>query len=120
MTKLSMMNEEELREYIKRIKRNAAKRRKGTARITNQIIAKYRDGVFGQLGFLKPYGDPRDLRPIEQQQRFWTRLVLVGRDGSIYERAKYELNQAYKLVDASQGHIVFIHGDPRKPVRIQR
>jgi len=120
VTKLADMNEEELRDYIKRIKRNAAKRRKDTARSTNHFIAKYRDGVFGQLGFLKPYGDPRAWALPVDQQRYWTRLVLKGRDGSIYERAKYELKDAYKLVDASLGHIVFFDGDPRKPLRVQR
>lgn len=115
MTKLSDMNADELREYIKRIKRNAAKRRKDAARITNQTIAKYRDGVFGELLFLKPYGDPRSGGPGYVKGRQWTRLVLVGRDGSIYERAKYQLEDAFKLVDASNHHIRFKDGDPRRP-----
>lgn len=106
------MNSDELRAYIKRIKRNAAKRRKATARMTNHIIAKYRDGVYGKLMLLKPYYDPRPNRNVGKG---WTRLALVGRDGMIYERgAKFELQEAYKLVDASKGNITFKEGDPRR------
>lgn len=114
MARLADMNEEELREYIKRIKRNAKKREKEISRKYLNSYGLYMDAIFGEIGFTKPYGDPRTKGPGYRPGMMWTRLVIRGRDGREYPRGKFELPDAYKLVDASNGKIVFLYGDPRK------